>query len=115
MLTTDAEPELDRMRVGYSVRDPDRVSEFLKAHPFLLPLLGDARPKIAECFGLHTDVWLEVVSDPEAPDTAEFFGYIRTALPPDEASRRLRRFDREWFIRALRQARGALNFDVEFA
>jgi len=90
------------------------VSRFLEAHPLLAPLLVEAHGRIGDYFGLQPQVVLEVVSDPEVHGLVEMFGYIITALTPEEAGNRLRQFDREWFLLQVHRTKGLLNFDVEF-
>ena len=58
---------------------------------------------------------LEVIRDPEVRGLVQMFGYIVTALTPEEASERLQQFDRGWLLHEIHRARGVLNFDVEFA
>ncbi|HEY7032679.1 MAG TPA: hypothetical protein VH482_15155 [Thermomicrobiales bacterium] len=41
------------------------------------------------------------------------FAVIRTALPEDDALRRLDRFDEEWWLKAGARASGQLTIDVE--
>jgi hypothetical protein len=90
------------------------VSRFIERHPFLVPKLLEAYSKIESCFGLYPQVRLEVVNDPEVQGLVELFGYIVTKLTPEEAGKRLRRFDQDWLLNQLPQIKGLLNFDVEF-
>jgi len=101
-------------QLQYTLRRPSETMEFLQAHPFLAPLLMEARGKIAQYFGPFPEVVLEVVTDLEAQGLVKMFGYIVTSLSPEEAGKRLRRFDREWFLSQLPRIGGLLNFDVEF-
>jgi hypothetical protein len=108
------EPMLQSFEQLYTLRRPSEVLEFLDAHPFLGPLLLEAYGKIAQHFESFSDILLEVVTDPEAQGLVKMFGYIVTSLTPEEAGRRLRQFDREWFLSQIPRAKGLLNFDVEF-
>lgn len=107
-------PLLQSLEQVYTFRRPQEVSEFLDAHPFLAPVLIEARGRIEDYFGLQTHVAIEVVSDPEVHGLVEMFGYILTSLTPEEAGNRLEQFDREWFLLQVHRAKGLLNFDVEF-
>jgi len=110
--TLDFEPRsLERL---YTFRRRAEVSRFLERHPFLVPLLLEAYSEMRNYFGLYPQVFLEVVSDPEVQGLVELFGYIVTRLTPEEAGRRLHRFDRDWFLNQLPRVKGLLNFDVEF-
>jgi len=98
----------------YILRRRAEVIGFIKAYPFLAPLLLEAYGKIAEYFGPRTDVVLEVVSDPEAANHRELFILVRTGLTPSEALTLLERFDQEWWLDASEKARCMLNVDVEY-
>ena len=98
----------------YTFRNGVEVSRFIESHPFLVPILLEAYSKIESCFGLYPQVRLEVVNDPEVQGLVELFGYIVTKLTPEEAGKRLRRFDQGWFLNQLPHVKGLLNFDVEF-
>jgi hypothetical protein len=111
------ELEIQMQLVGklFTFRNPQEVSEFLHAHPFLVPLLVEAHDRIAHYFEPSPEVVLEVITDPEAEDDHELFVFIRTALPPDEAIRKLDWFDQEWWLEASPRAKCLLNIDVEYA
>jgi hypothetical protein len=109
-----AESALQSLDQLYTSRRPEEVSQFLNTHPFLIPLLVEAHDRIGDYFGPQPQVVLEVVTDPEVDGLVEMFGYIVTPLTPEEAGKRLRQFDREWFLLQVPRAKGLLNFDVEF-
>lgn len=98
----------------YSFRKGVEVSQFIERHSFLVPVLVEAYSKIENYFGLYPQVFLEVVNDLEVQGLVELFGYIVTRLTPEEAGKRLQRFDQDWFLNQLPQVKGLLNFDVEF-
>jgi hypothetical protein len=98
----------------YILRRRAEVIGFIKAYPFLVPLLLEAYGKIAKYFGPSPNVVLEVVSDPEAANHRELFILVRTSLTPSEALTRLERFDQEWWLNASEKARCMLNVDVEY-
>jgi hypothetical protein len=98
----------------YIFREPKEVSRFLEDNPFLILLLLEAYGQIERYFGPYPQVFLEVVTDPEAPDDRELFALIYTGLTPDEALDGLDRFDRNWWLDASQTAQGKLCIDVEF-
>jgi len=98
----------------YIFREPKEVSRFLEDNPFLILLLLEAYGQIERYFGPYPQVFLEVVTDPEAPDDRELFALIHTSLTPDEALDGLDRFDRDWWLDASHTAQGKLCIDVEF-
>jgi len=108
------EPAIQPLEQLYTFRRPEEVIEFLQAHPFLVPLLEEARSQIARYFGLSPKVILEVVTDPEAENDRELFALVQTTLAADEALCCLDRLDQEWWLDASDQAHCLLNIDVEF-
>jgi len=108
------ESEIRSLERLYTFRRHTEVSRFLEKHPFLVPVLVEAYSKFGNCFGPYPRVSLEVVKDPEVQGLVELFGYIVTRLTPEEAGKRLQRFDRDWFLDQLPHVKGLLNFDVEF-
>ncbi len=109
-----SEFELRLVERLYTFRRHAKVSQFLEKFPFLAPLLVEAYSKFGNYFGPHPRVFLEIVTDPEAPDDHELFALIYTNLAPDEALDRLDRFDREWWLDASHKAQGRICVDVEF-
>jgi len=106
--------EIQLLEQVYTFRGHGEVSRFLERYPFLVPLLLEAYSKFWNYFGPHPRVFLEVVTDPEAPDDRELFALVCTSLTPDEALDRLDQFDRDWWLDASYTAQGKLCIDVEF-
>jgi len=98
----------------YTFRKSVEVSRFIERHSFLMLVLLEAYSYIKNYLGPYPQVFLEVVSDPEVQGLVELFGYIATRLTYEEAGKRLRRFDWEWFLNQLPQGKGLLNFDSVF-
>lgn len=96
----------------YLLRDELEVGEFIERHPFLLPLLREARVHIHEHFP-GEEVALEVVVDPEEPDFEELFAYIQTDLPPEDALSRLRQLDSDWWLEAMPRAQNKVCIHLE--
>lgn len=101
---------LDRL---YIFKERLEVLNFIDLHPFLVPLLFEAVGRIAQFFP-EPQLSLEVVSDFEFPDSSQLVLSIETTLSPDEALKRLDRFDDDWWLDAAREAEGGLCIDVEF-
>ena len=112
--TIAIEPALQTLEQLYTFRRPEEVSEFLRDHSFLVPLLLEAHGKIEQYFGSSSEVILEVITDPEAEDDHELFALVPTNLSPDEALSHLDRFDQEWWLDASSQAHCLLNIDLEY-
>lgn len=96
----------------YVFQDGQKVRTFLRQHPYLVPLLVEAREAIAAFFGGNTPVSLEVVVDPEAEGDPELYAQIHTAAGSSEALRALRCLDEGWWLRTLDRARCLLTITV---
>ncbi|MDP9358736.1 MAG: hypothetical protein M3R02_26350, partial [Chloroflexota bacterium] len=111
--TTVADPQLvDHLSAVYSFQDDQKVRTFLRQHPFLVPLLVEAREVIPVYFGRTTPVSLEVVVDPEAEGDPELYAQIHTSAGSSEALQALRGLDEEWWLGALDRARCLLTITV---
>ncbi len=97
----------------YIFKERLEVLDFVNLHPFLAPLLFEAVGRIDQFFP-EPQLSLEVVSDFEFPDSSQLVLSIETILSPDEALKRLDRFDDDWWLDAAREAEGRLCIDVEF-
>ena len=96
----------------YTFRERAKALWFLERYPFLISLLLEAYSKIGNYFP-YPQVFLEVVTDPEAFDDYQLVVSIATNLDPDEAVDTLERLDEDWWLDALDRAQGKLCIDVE--
>jgi hypothetical protein len=111
-LVRASELEFRSIEQLYILRRRAEVIGFLKAYPFLVPLLLEAYGKIAQHFG-PSPVFLEVVTDPEAIDDRQLVAFIRTDLDPIEALASLDRFDKSWWLEASHRSQGKLCIHLE--
>lgn len=88
-----------------------RVLDFLTRYSYLIGTLLEARPHISHIFPT-AEVYLEVHEDPEG-GFEELFGVISVDASPEDAIRRLDRFDDLWFSRVARGTESRLNFTVD--
>jgi hypothetical protein len=110
-------PELDLKHLErmYGFRNRRDVMNFIREHPFLLPLLLEARPAIERHFGREARVVLEVLIDPEDhPAQPVLYACVQTHLSAKEASRLLDQFDEDWWLDASENAHGELCMTVDF-
>ncbi|MFQ5795287.1 MAG: hypothetical protein ACE5JP_09590 [Candidatus Bipolaricaulia bacterium] len=108
------EAKVRRLERLFIFQDVMKVTGFIRKYPFLTDLLEEAYVEIQKHFGSNSEVFLELVADPEVQGLVELFGYIAIDLTPEEAGKRLQRFDHEWYFKQLPQVKGRLNFDVKF-
>jgi len=98
----------------YILRRHSEVTAFLADNSFLLPVLQDAHKQIKDYFGKSTKIALEVVTDSEVAEDRELVIFICTSLSPDKAFKRLKEFDKGWWLGTPFNVRGKLCIDVEF-
>ena len=105
--------DLARVRAAYAFEDEDEVTAFLEEHPFLIPLLEEARGPLTVSFGVDTPIRLAVWLDPENEEDRALFARAETGtLPVRESLARLWEFYDAWWRDMLPVARDLLRFDV---
>ena len=109
-----SEKAIERLAGIYQFDNADEVAAYLRAYPFLVDLLVEAREKIGEHFGRETPVVLEVFTFQDADDDQELFALVRTSLSPNEAAACLDRLDRDWWLAASPRAQCQMNVSVDF-
>ncbi len=105
--------KLDDVFEYYGLRGGNelQVLDYLTRYRDLVSILLDAQPRIADIFG-EVNTYLEIDEDPEG-GFEELFGVISVDASPEDAIRRLDRFDDLWFSRVARATDGRLNFTVD--
>ncbi|MBN3951160.1 MAG: hypothetical protein HWQ38_33705 [Nostoc sp. NMS7] len=81
----------------YTFRERTEVLEFLDKHPFLIPVLLEAPEKIRHYFP-DSQLFLEVVPDPEIIDYVLLVLSILMKLDPDDAIARQKQMDLDWWL-----------------
>jgi hypothetical protein len=98
----------------YITHTPEAVGAFLARYPFLVPLLTEALRPLEDAFGTDTPFVVAVETDPEVANWEELRVDVETALPVNEADRRLEIFDTTWWLANLPRAQGKLFFTLAF-
>ena len=93
----------------YCVANPIAVENFLRTHTKLLPLLFSAFPRIKFYWGVDTQPALTIVDDPEGGLSVLI---VRLSSNMPDAYGALDRFDEEWWLDHIREAKGLLNFSL---
>jgi len=98
---------------SFALRDADwsALFHYVGERLELVSVLSEAPRAIRQVFGQVQPV-LDLVTDPEE-DWEELFIVIPTTGPTDQALRRLRQLDANWFGEAARRAKFAFNVTVE--
>jgi hypothetical protein len=94
-------------------RRPTEVRHFLEENPFLGPLLKEAYINIREYFP-SSEIFLEVVADPEAFDEEQLVIFIPVTQDPDGASEALNQLDQNWWLDAMERSQDKLCITLEF-
>lgn len=104
---------LKKLKDSYAFRDSKAVISYLVNHSSLIPLLLEAYGKIPHYFP-HSQVFLQVVADPEMIDDEQLVIYIGTNLAPDQAVDGLEALDEHWWLDASLETDGELCIHLEF-
>jgi hypothetical protein len=105
--------EVQPLEQLYDFRKPIEVSHFLEVNPFLVPLLREAYIHIRRYFP-SSELFLEVVADPEAIDEEQLVVFVAVNHDPDEASEALNRLDEHWWLDSVERAQDKLCITLEF-
>lgn len=103
--------QIAKLEQVYTFRHDEIVKKFLEKNSSIVLLLLEAKPVLYHFFGKGIDVSLEVVSDPEATNSSQLFGYIHIpGLSPDVALEQINAMDEAWFLKKFEQTGGQFNF-----
>lgn len=97
----------------FTLRGEQEVDSFIKKNFFLVSLLTEARTEIKKYFP-KSQLFLELIHDPDEVDPDQLFLYISTELSPREARPVLKQFDNDWWLAALGRAQGKLCISLEY-
>ena len=109
--TRTADATFSSIESLYSLKRKTAVTRILDEYSFLIPLLLEAREKIDPYFP-NPEVSLEVIADPEAEGDYQLLASVSTGLGAEDAYRRLKEFDRAWWLDALGRSQGLLCISV---
>lgn len=90
----------------YKLRQPNEIRDFLEINDFLSPLVSEAHGRLQNYFPNST-IFMEV-------DQNELVISVGTSFSPEEADRRLQKFDEEWWIDKSINSNARLCITVEF-
>lgn len=103
-----------RLEQVYKFHHAEKVKQFLVNNPVIISILLEAQAVLEKFFGSDVGVTLEVVSDPEASDNSQLFGYIHTGdMAPDVAFKHINAMDEAWFLKKIDLIGGLFNFNLE--
>jgi len=110
--TRTADATFSSIESLYSLRGQTAVAHILGRHPVLIPLLMEAREKLDVYFP-NSEVSLEVIIDPETEGDYQLLAAVSTDSPAEDAYRRLKEFDRDWWLDEQGRSRGLLSISID--
>jgi hypothetical protein len=98
----------------YNIRRESEVFKFLEDKPAIVSLVLEVHERIKDYFGASTELFLEVIADPDAAEDYELVIFVHTNLSPDDAFSMLELLDEEWWLDASSDMNEKLCIHVEF-
>ena len=92
-----SQADIEALEQLYTFRGRTEILEFLTQHPFLVPVLLEAPEKIHQYFP-DSQLFLEVIPDPEIIDYVLLVLSILINLDPNDAVDRLHQLDKDWWL-----------------
>ncbi len=105
--------ETHQLEQLYIFREKAEILRFLEEKQFLLSLLEDTYINISHYFPV-SDLFLDVVIDPEIANERQLVIFIAIKDNAEEASEALDKFDEEWRMDNMNRAQGSLCITLEF-
>jgi hypothetical protein len=97
----------------YRFKESAKIHHFLEKNLFLIPLLNEAYATIRTYFP-EEQLYLKLVTDPEAVDEEQLVVFIAVENDTEEASQALEKLDEEWWLLAMERAQDKLCITLEF-
>ena len=106
--------QFDELNGKYEIAPTERarIQAFLEEHPFLYPIVKEAKEHIASVFGHEARVCLELEHDPEE-GWDELFVVVRSRCSAEEAIRLENKLMDEWFLDRMNDTKGKLSIVEE--
>lgn len=113
LVTAPSKADAQFLEQLYSFRKTTETLHFLEKNSFLVPLLRDAYYNIHNYFP-YSELFLEVVADPEAADEKQLVVFIAVKHKRSDASLALDQLDEDWWLDAMERAQDKLCITLEF-
>lgn len=109
-ISPTAVSEFNELNDMYEIDPKDwaKIQAFLEQHPFLYPIVNEAKGHIASVFGREAKVCLELEHDPEE-GWDELFIVVKSKCSAEEAIRLEGQLMEEWFLDRMKNTRGKLS------
>jgi hypothetical protein len=104
----------EHLAKDYVIKNPSEVADFIGENLFLLELLEEIPDQIFRCFGYNQKLRLEILSEPDFPDSIELWVSVLTELSALESRQIMDKFDENWWLDNLDRADCKLNVTVKY-
>ncbi len=98
----------------YSIANTDEIKRFVEKNAYLISLIEEIPSKILEYFKQGEGLSLELVADPDFPQSSELWISVVTNGSASEARPIMDQFDNGWWFENLDRARCKLNITLEY-
>ncbi len=108
-------PEVQAIERLYEIgiTQQSEVLAYLGQSTFLLPLLQEAFQQI-KIYLPESQLFLELVTDPEIPNDSKLVVFISPKDEPEPAFEKFKQFQKKWWLIASKQAKGQLYIMPEY-
>jgi hypothetical protein len=98
----------------YEISNFEEVKNFLSKNRFLISLIEEIPGKIYQYFGNGQKLALQILNEPDFPESSELWILVLTELSAKEARSVMNRFDKDWWLKNLHRASFRLNIGIEY-
>ncbi len=98
----------------YIIKNPKEVADFIGENLFLLELLEEIPTQIFHSFGNNQKLNLEILGEPDFPDSKELWVSVLTELSAQESRQMMDKFDEDWWLKNLDRADCKLNVTLKY-
>lgn len=106
--------EINALPLKYEISNFEEVKSFLSKNRFLISLLKEIPSKIYQYFGNSQKLALQVLYEPDFPDSSELWILVKTELTAKQARPIMDTFDEDWWLENLSQTACKLNVGIEY-
>jgi hypothetical protein len=106
--------EINALPSKYEISNFEEVKNFLSKNRFLISLIEEIPSKIYQYFGNGQKLALQILYEPDFPESSELWILVLTELPAKEARSVMNRFDKDWWLKNLHKTNYKLNIGIEY-
>jgi hypothetical protein len=104
----------EHLAKDYIIKNPQEVFDFIGENLFLLELLEEIPTQIFLYFGKNQKLNLEILREPDFPDSKELWVSVLTEISAQESRQLMDKFDENWWLKNLDRADCKLNVTLKY-